>query len=272
VSLPTDKINGHNMYYEVHGESGDPVLLQGGWGTFCHGGEHHLPRGLTDQYQVVIIDYRGLEGSDDQLDLTPSISMYADDGIKLLEHLGFTNGTHLIGLVGMGACISQVMALQRPDLVRSMMNMGAWADATDQFFYDQMETFRLVHRDAGWAAFQQFVCVMSFLPQYYNKNRHRLLGPQGPWRELNGKFQAHDRFLDACLAHNVTDVLHQIRCPSLIIHSHQDIVTSPRLTRIIEEGIPGAEGKDLLDFGHVVAGKEQKIRFCEIVFDWLRRN
>lgn len=265
--MPIAKINNHSMYYEVHGR-GDPVLLMGGWGTFCHGGEHHLPRGLTDSHAVVIIDYRGLCESDDELDKTPSIAMYADDAIDLLGHLGFGK-THLIGLVGMGACIAQMIAIKRPDLTRSMMNMGAWCEATDALFVDQMELFRTVHRDLGWAAFQHLVCMVSFAPDYYNANRHRLLGPNGPWRELNGKFEAHNRFISASLRHNVRADLARISAPCLIVHSHQDIVTGPRLTKPIEQAIPGARGLDLPDVAHVVAGKEQKIMFAKLVHDWL---
>lgn len=269
--MPTANINGHSMYYETHGK-GVPVLVQGGWGSFCHGSHGHLPRGLSDSYQAVIIDYRGLFESDDDLSVESSIDMYADDAIQLLEHLGHTGGAHLIGLVGMGACISQVMAIKRPDLVRSMMNMGAWSDATDPLFHEQIELFLDVHRGMGWEAFQRFVCMMSFRPDFYNDNYKRLLGPDGPWRELNGRLGAHERFIHACLNHNVTAQLANVKCPSLIIHSHMDTVTSPRMTRPIQDEVPNAEGLDLVDFAHVVAGKEQKIQFCDVVFDWLERT
>lgn len=269
--MPVARINNHNMYYEVHGASGPPVILMGGWGTFCHGGEGFLPRGLTDKYRVVLIDYRGICDSDDELDKTPSIDMYADDAIQLLDHLKMTN-VHLIGLVGMGACICQLMAIKRPELARSMINMGAWADAKDPFFRDQMEMFGVIHRDAGWLAFQQHVCVMSFRPDYYNANRHKLIGPQGPWKELRDKYPVHKRFLEACLAYDVTGELNRIKCPSLVIHSGQDIVTSPRLTKVIEDGIPGATGLLLPEFAHVVAGKEEKIQFAAIVHGWLDKN
>ena len=51
-----------------------------------------------------------------------------------------------------------------------------------------------------------------------------------------------------------------------------DVVTSPRMTQPIQEGIRNSEGLDLKQFAHVVAGKEQKIQFCEILFDWLNKN
>ena len=47
--MPSININNHEMYYEIHGE-GDPAVCMGGWGTFCHGNEGLLARGLTDKY------------------------------------------------------------------------------------------------------------------------------------------------------------------------------------------------------------------------------
>ncbi len=267
--MPVANINGHQMYYEIHGE-GDPAICMGGWGTFCHGGDVHLARGLTDRYKTLIVDYRGIGESDDDLSVEPRMSVYADDVIQLLDHLGWSN-VHFVGLVGMGACISQVVAIKRPELVRSMVNMGSWAYC-DDFLHDQLSLFRDVHRDSGFLAFQKFVTVMSFLPDYYNANKDKLLGPEAGWKELNGRFQTHERLVEACLHHDIRDSMAQIRCPTLIIHAGQDLVTSPRTTLPLEHGIPGAEGVLMEEIAHVVAGKEQKIRFCEVLFDFLERH
>lgn len=257
------------MYYELYGE-GDPLICMGGWGTFCHGGVRHLARGLTDEYQTLIVDYRGVGESDDDAGLEPSMGLYAADVIGLLDHLGWSR-VHFVGLVGMGACISQEVAIARPELVRSMVNMGSWAWC-DQFLYDQLTLFRDVHRDMGFYAFQKFVTLMSFLPEYYAQNKLKLLGPEGAWKELNGRYDAHARLVEACLGHDLRGRMENIQCPTLIVHAGQDMVTGPRTTLPLEHGIPGAEGVLMEEVAHVVAGKEQKIRFGEILFDFLRRN
>lgn len=267
--MPIVNVNDHEMYYEIHGK-GDPLICMGGWGTFCHGGVRHLARGLTDEYQTLIVDYRGVGESGDDLTIEPSMQLYADDVIALVDHLGWSN-IHFVGLVGMGACISQKVAIGRPDLVRSMVNMGAWA-ACDDFLHDQLCLFRDVHLQMGFAEFQKFVTVMSFLPEYYEQYKDRLLGADGGWKELNGRAEAHGRLVAACLAHDVRDDLQHIKCPTLIVHAGQDMVTGPRTTQPLEQGIPGAEGVMMEDIAHVVAGKEQKIRFCEILFDFLHRH
>jgi pimeloyl-ACP methyl ester carboxylesterase len=267
--VPTARINDHSMYYEVLGR-GDPVLCMGGWGTFCHENHDHLARGLVDRHQIILFDYRGIRESGDDPSVPSTMELHALDAIGLLDHLG-VRGVHLVGLVGMGACVCQEIAIRRPDLARSMLNMGAWC-SVDDFLRDQLEMFRWIHRDAGFAAFQKAVTLLSFDAEYYNANKHRLLGPDGGWKELNGRYEAHSRLIDACVGFESKSRLASIRCPSLIIHAGKDVVTAPRNTLPIEHGIRGARGVHWEDVAHVVAGREQKIRFAETLFDWLRSN
>ena len=116
------------------------------------------------------------------------------------------------------------------------------------------------------------VTLLSFDADYYNANKARLLGPDGGWKELRGRYAAHSRLIDACVAFESRGRLAQIRCPTLIIHAGKDVVTAPRTTLTIEQGIPGARGLHWDDVAHVVAGKEQKIRFANTLFEWLQSN
>ncbi len=264
--MPLAHINGHDMYYEVLG-SGEPVLCMGGWGTFCHENHHHLARGLTDRWQVILFDYRGIRDSGDDLSVPSTMALHADDAIGLLDHLSLTR-VHLVGLVGMGACVTQEMAIKRPDLARSMLNTGAWCEM-DPFLRDQLEMFRWLHRDAGFEAFQKAVTLLSFTPEYYNANHTKLLGPEGGWKELHGRYPAHSRLIDACVGFDSRSRLGPVKCPALVLHAALDQVTSPRTTLPIEQGIPHAIGETWDDLAHVVAGKAQKIRFARRLFDWL---
>ena len=267
--MPVARINDHDMYYEVLGQ-GEPVLCMGGWGTFCHDNHHHLARGLTDRYQVIVFDYRGIGDSTDDPTVPSTMALHAADAIGLLDHLGLSN-VHLVGLVGMGACVCQEIAIRRPDLARSMLNTGAWCEV-DTFLRDQLEMFRWLHRDLGFEAFQKAVTLLSFTPEYYIANKDKLLGPQGGWKELDGRYPAHSRLIDACVGFESRSRLSAVRCPTLVIHAALDVVTSPRTTVPIEKAIPGAIGETWDDLAHVVAGKEQKIRFCNRLFDWLESH
>ncbi|MDJ0655641.1 MAG: alpha/beta hydrolase [Xanthomonadales bacterium] len=267
--MPVAQINNHQMYYEIHGE-GPPVVYIGGWDTFCHGRHHYLARGITEQYSVLLVDYRGIGESDDDLSLTPSTDLYADDMIALMDHLGWTN-VRFVGLVGIGACIGQKVALKRPDLVRCMVNMGCWI-YSDPCLKDMLNALANMHEHAGFLAFQELVAVYSFRPDYYIENRDKLLGPDGVWGNLNGRLQAHLRFVEACNGHDVRGDLENIKCPTLVIHAGQDVITGPRTTLPLEHGLPNAVGVTMEQVAHVVAGKEEKIAFCDLLFPFLEKH
>lgn len=257
--------DGATIHYEVLGE-GDPVICLGGWGTFCHGENRGLPFGLVDNFQTIIMDYRGLAESTDNPATPATISMYADDAIAVLDALELEN-VHLLGMVGIGACICQQIAIDRPDLARSLVNTGAWARA-DRLLTDQLNMFLEVHRDISWEAFQRLVCAMSFEPEFYNANIDRLLGKEGPWKELRGNVNAHARFIESSLIHDVLDQLKSVTVPALVLHAELDMVTGPRMTKPIEDALPNARGIAYADAAHVLAGKELRKRFSDHLFDF----
>ncbi len=264
--MPIARINGHEMYYEVHGE-GPPAVYIGGWDTFCHGRHHYLARGMTDKYSTLIIDYRGLGESTDDYSVAPSTQLFADDIIGLLDFLNFRS-VRFIGLVGIGACIGQWVAYKRPDLVGCMVNMGCWTWA-DPMLSDQLRAFGDMHENAGFLAFQAMVASYSFRPDYYNANREKLLGPGGVWGALEGRINTHLRFIEACLGHDIRDQLKDISAPTLVIHAGEDVITGPRTTLPLEIGLPNSVGVTMDRVAHVVAGKEEKIAFGKILFDFL---
>jgi len=267
--MPELKINGHTMHYEFHGDESAPVVLcTTGWGTFCHGAQHHLPRGLIDNYRVLTYDHRGLASSGDNLDQESTMALRAIDVIELLDHLELSN-VHLVGIAGMGACICQEVAIRRPDLAASLVNSGAWC-FVDDYMRAQLNLWRDVHREMGFEAFQQLVTLSAFNPDFYTANKDRLLGPDGGWREIRDRYVSHDRITDACLSHHSIDRLDQIQAPALVIHMGRDQITAPRLTLPIVEHIPDAASVMMDDAAHVPAGREQKSFFDATVLNFLQ--
>lgn len=257
--------DGAVIHYEIIGE-GEPVLCLGGWGTFCHGNIAGLPFSLIDRYQVILMDYRGLAESTDNPDSEATMGLYAEDAIAVLDEIGLEH-VHLLGMVGIGACICQLIAIKRPDLARSLVNTGAWASC-DPLLAEQLKLFIDIHREAGWSTFQRLVCAYSFDPDFYNANVDRLIGPTGPWRELIDKIPTHQRFIDASLKHDVLNELHKIQCPAFVLHAGQDTITGPRTTQPLADAIPNCTTATFEDAAHVLAGKELRQRFSKALFDF----
>ena len=264
--MPLISVNNHQMYYEIHG-AGEPVICSGGWGTFCHGDVGHLPRGLTDRYKVVIFDHRGIGQSSDDMVVPSTTRLYADDVIGLLCELGIGNA-HFVGIIGIGACIFQEVAIQRPDLVRSLVNTGTWA-RPDTKFRDQLTLWLDIHRVMGFEAFQRMVVMEGFDPEFYEAKKASLLGPDGAWRDLRGRIDTHQRLTEAGLSHDTLDRLGQITAPTLVMHNGYDVITAPRLTLPVEKGIPGARGHWMPGAAHVATGREARAEFCGVLLDFL---
>lgn len=267
--MPLADINDHPMYYEVHGD-GPPVICSGGWGTYCHGAERHLPQGLVERYSVVIFDHRGLGQSGDDTARPATTELYADDVIALMHHLGIERA-HFLGLIGIGACIGQVAALKRPEMIRSLVNTGTWAQA-DDFFRAQLLQWQLVHRQLGFDAFQQMVVQQAFSAEFYNARKERLLGPAGGWSDLRENLISHDRLTEAGLGHDTLDRLGDITAPTLVVHNGRDFITGPRLTRPVEQGIPGAVGVMLENASHVPTDAADRETFRTAILDFLARH
>lgn len=146
---------------------------------------------------------------------------------------------------------------------------GTWARC-DQMWADQLELFRRIHVRDGFESFQMMAATYSFPPDFYDLNRARILGIEGAWKDLNGRAEAHGRLVEACITHDTLDRLQLISCPTLVLHAHADVITGPRLTKPLQEAIPNARGYDWEDAAHVIAGKEQKARFDDIIMGFLR--
>lgn len=262
------RVNGAEIYFEVHGEATKAAaIVMGGWGSFAHGAMHGVPRAVLDRCQVLVWDYPGIGESDLDRAHQPSMRRYGAIAAALCDHLGWSS-VHLIGIVGMGACVAQEIAINRPDLARSLFMTGCWA-RPDARLTDVLNLFRDVHRSLGFDAMQMMAASLSFDPAFYDANRPRLLGAKGAWGELRGRLEAHERLVQACLDHDATGRLHRIACPTHLVHAGADCITPPACTLALEEGIAGATGELWPELPHAIAGRETKLRFDEIIGHFL---
>ena len=109
------KVNGIDIYYEIHG-SGEPLLLIEGLGYSAWMWYKQIPT-LSEQYKVIVFDNRGA-GNTDKPDSEYSIEIMADDAAGLLRTLGIESA-HMLG-VSLGGFIAQELALRHPDMSKSL--------------------------------------------------------------------------------------------------------------------------------------------------------
>ena len=111
-------VNGLQMYYEIHGAGGVPLLvIHGAFGnTGLFGGE--LVPALAKTRQVIVMDQQG-HGRTADIDRPLSVAQMADDTAALIEHLGLEQ-VDVFGY-SMGGGIAFRLAVARPELVRKLV-------------------------------------------------------------------------------------------------------------------------------------------------------
>ena len=148
------------MYYEIHGQ-GDPLICSGGWGTFCHGGERHVPEGQSTATRYSVRPpgdwrvQRRPQGTGEHRPLRRRCDRPDRTSRPAAGAFGRHRRHRRLYLQG--------VAIRRPDLVRSLVNSGAWA-RVDTHFRRQMELWLEVHRTMGFAAFQRLVVIEGSTP------------------------------------------------------------------------------------------------------------
>lgn len=115
--MPTDKINGINLYWELTGQGGEPlVLVHGSWG------DHHnwasVVPDLSQTFRVLTYDRRGHSRSERPLGQGTAEQDVADL-IALVEHVGLAPA-HIAGNSG-GAAVVLKTAAQQPSVFRTLL-------------------------------------------------------------------------------------------------------------------------------------------------------
>jgi pimeloyl-ACP methyl ester carboxylesterase len=111
-------VNGLQMYYEIHGTGGTPLLL-------LHGGLFNIDLqfgellpGLAASRQVIATDFQG-HGRTNDIDRPLTSADLASDVVGLLEHLEVSQAD-IFGF-SVGGAVALHLAIRHPELVRKLI-------------------------------------------------------------------------------------------------------------------------------------------------------
>ena len=288
ASIPysgTAKVNGIDIYYEIHG-SGEPLLLIEGLGYSSWMWYKQIPV-LSREYQVILFDNRGA-GNTDKPDSEYTIEIMADDASGLLRTLG-TGPVHVLG-ISLGGFIAQELALRHPDLVRSLVlvstNSGSRSRliANSPHFNGLMKLWGILpgsfemsgkasaplRADYGLKREDRirYGLSLAFTPEYYKSHsdeierivRWRMESPQ-PGYAWARQFTAGTKFDSSGRAE-------EIKAPTLVLNGSQDRIVSPESAKELAEMIPGANYEEIEGTGHLLF-IERAEEFNERVIEFL---
>lgn len=242
--MPTLELAELSMYFEESG-TGASVLLLHGLGS---SGRDWAPvtSALAAEHRVIVPDMRG-HGRSGKPAGDYSVPLFARDVAAFCDRTGLT-GLHVVGL-SMGGMIGFQLALERPDLVRSLVIINSGPDMVPR-------TLRV------WLALQTRVLLLRFCgPAFLAKLLARRLFPKPEQDELRRQFQrsiaandpdAYLRATRALIGWTVLHRLSEIACPVLVLASDRDY-TPLSAKQAYVALLKDARLQELKDSGHAAA-------------------
>ncbi|MBI2980396.1 MAG: alpha/beta fold hydrolase [Chloroflexi bacterium] len=235
--MPKAKVNGIELYYEVHGQ-GYPVILQHGFSS-SHDAWQPQVAPFSRDYRLITIDARG----HGQSTSPPSAEQYSPDIVTedLFQLLGTLDiKKAVIGGISMGGYQSQCFYLKHPQMVAALV------------LSDTGPGYRNPARREEWnRQYEERVKVMEA------EGKH----PVGVIHMARKVVMQHDS--------RVIESLDKIKVPTLILVGEND---TPYLrgAEYMAEVIPGAEHVVVPGAGHP-ANRDNPEFFNRTVLDFLKK-
>ncbi len=235
--MPKKKVNGIQIYYEMHGQ-GDPLVLIMGLRRNAEWWYRQIPT-LSKHFEVLVFDNRGA-GRTDKPKMDYSIRLFADDTAGLMEALSLRKA-NILG-VSMGGYIAQELALNYPDGVKSLV-LACTGPGGERAVLASPERLKKFTANEGLTPEEILKKDMDiyFSDEYIVKNQEKM----EEFIKLSLRYyqplDAFERQFAACLRHDTANRLSRIDVPTLILSGDDDPLVPSENSKMLNELIPGSE-------------------------------
>ena len=186
----------------------------------------------------------------------------ARDQAEAMEKLGIEKAD-VVG-VSTGGMIAQYLAIDHPEKVNKLV-LAVTSARPNPILQESVGEWIRHAKDGDHAAFMDSNLRRIYSEDYYRNNKWMV--------PITGKLtkpKSYGRFFiqaDACLTHDVNDMLCQIKAPALVIGGEKDRALGGDASREIAGAIPGATLRMYEQWGHGLY--EEAKDFNKTVLDFL---
>ena len=252
------KVNGTELYYELHGKEGAPWLI------FSHSLACTVrmwdPQiaAFKDRYRILAYDMRG-HGQSAAPAAPYTLEMLADDVLALMKELRIQRA-HYVGL-SIGGMIGQHLALKDPGRFERMVLADTGHTQTPETLKQWEERIRIAQAQ-GMKPLVAGTMERWFTPSFRETPQAKKIA------ELiaNTPVAGYVGCGQAIMKLNTTARLKDIKLPVLAITGEADAAAAG--TRYIGEHIPGAKFVNIPQAAHI-ANLEQAEKFTQALRDFL---
>jgi 3-oxoadipate enol-lactonase len=244
--MKTKTINGVRLAFVDQG-SGTPILLVHGF-PLDHSMWNAQIEALARDYRVIAVDLRGF-GQSQAGDEKVTMEQYADDLAGLLDALAIEDQVVFAGL-SMGGYVAWQFWRKYPSRVKGLILCDTRAVAdTPEMAAGRLEMAERI-LDQGPLPLVE-IMIPKLFAQSTVENRPDVV------ETLRGVMLSTDRRAVAAAARgmaqrpDVTPMLGEIDCPSLVIVGQHDAISTAEEMRSIADAIPQASYVEIADSGHM---------------------
>jgi aminoacrylate hydrolase len=242
--MPKVSIGDAELYYEESGR-GEPLLLVpglSGQGSFWGPQVADFSR----DFRVVVHDHRGA-GQSTHSRIAYSVEQMADDVLRLMDAMKI-EAAHFVGH-STGGAIGQVIALDHPRRLRSLVLSATWA-GPDPYFRRVFESRKEVLQTLGLEAYLRASALFLMPPAWVSANDRALTEQHRAALSSAAPIEVMTSRIDAIVRHDRRAQLGEIRVPTLVIVAQDDMITPRFYSDELAGRVPGAKLVVLDGGGH----------------------
>ncbi len=239
--MPTAHLNGITINYQIDGEDGanGTIVLINGLADDLASWGFQVPALVAAGYRVLSFDNRGI-GKTDRPAGPYSSRMLADDAKALVDHLGIT-GFHLMG-VSMGGMISEEYALAYPDDLKSL-TLACTYGTVDPFCQTMFAFWADLAKKVDVPFVMRDVALWAFTGPFFEERPADAAEFAAAMAALDMSVETYLAQLAVIQTHDAIGRVGAITVPTLVLAGEEDILIPVRLSKRLQQAIPGAAWK-----------------------------
>jgi len=248
---------GINIHYEVKGNPDSVHCIAFLNGVMASTGSWSLLTPVFESmgWRIILHDFRGQLQSDKPTG-PYTFENHVDDAKALFDHLGVKR-IHLVG-TSYGGEVAMKFAALNPEMVKSITVIDSVSEL-DAVVEGFVRGWKFLCDSGDGEAFFWGIAPSIYSPEYLAKN-HDMLSQRAKAIKDNKAYLEGQKILYETFEDDVTitDKLHLIKCPALVICGENDILKPPKFSKIIAGNIPDSEYIIIPDCGHVTIFEKPK--------------
>lgn len=240
------------VYYEVHGNSGDPIVILNGimmstasWKNFV--------QALSRHNHVILVDFFD-QGQSARLTESYDHSLQVALLDAVLEEVSGQIWYETFSIMGIsyGGEIAIQYALAHPNRVRRLI-LANTCGRTSPWLKKIGDGWNEVAKTGSGYAYYLTTIPVIYSTQFFEAHAQWMENREAFLTEYFGREdvrQALIRLTDSSVGYDVVDRLHEITCPTLIISSSEDALVPPTEQQLLHEKIKGSVYVTINGSGH----------------------